>query len=178
MAYPSWSYFPRNVRPAGWVPAFVGSVAAHAAEVSTLQQQGPKSDEVLRILAPAWQEQGFLVETAKTLAGRIRRPVLFGAEGREAVSYEIDAWHDGHGIAVEVEAGRGAQNNADYRDIVRASLLVDARYLALLMPLRYAPPSIAKSPVLVYRRTYDLLDALFASQRLRLPFEGVLLVGY
>lgn len=178
MGYPSWSYFPRNVRPAGWVGPFVDSVAAQQPMISTLQQQGPKSDEVLQTLAPAWKELGFLVETTKSAADRIRRPVLFGEEGREAVSYEIDAWHDGDGIAVEVEAGRGTQNNADYRDVVRASLLLDARFFALLMPLRYAPPSLANNPVWGYRRTYDLLDALFASQRLRLPFEGVLLLGY
>lgn len=127
---------------------------------------------------PAWREQGFLVEHSKSAADLIRRPVLFGEDGKEAVAYEIDAWHDGYGVAVEVEAGRGTQNNADYRDIVRTSLLLDARFLALLMPLRYAPPSLAKTPVYGYRRTYDLLDALFASQRLRLPFEGVLLLGY
>lgn len=178
MAYPNWSWFPRNARPAGWVRPFVDSVAAQEGAVSTLLQQGPKSDEVLQVLAPTWREQGFLVEATKSAADRIRRPVLFGEGGKESVAYEIDAWHDAHGVAVEVEAGRGTQNNADYRDIVRASLLLDARFLALLMPLRYAPPSLANSPVFGYRRTYDLLDALYASQRLRLPFEGVLLVGY
>lgn len=89
-----------------------------------------------------------MVETTKSASDRIRRPVLFGEQGREAVAYEIDAWHDEHAISVEVEAGRGTQNNADYRDILRASLLLDARYLALLMPLRYAPPSLASKPVL------------------------------
>ncbi|WP_375424828.1 hypothetical protein [uncultured Friedmanniella sp.] len=178
MAYPSWSYFPRNARPAPWVPPFVASVAAQQADVSTLEHQGPSSDEVLHLLAPAWREQGFLVEETKKATDRIRRPVLYGEDGREAVSYEIDAWHDDHGVAVEVEAGRGTQNNADYRDIIRTSLLLDARFLALLMPQRYAPPSLIKSPVQGYRRTYDLLDALYASQRLRLPFEGVLLLGY
>ena len=42
--------------------------------------------------------------------------------------------HDGLGIALAVEAGRGAANGADYRDIVRASLLLDADNLALFMP--------------------------------------------
>jgi len=38
---------------------------------------------------------------------------------------------------LEIEAGRGAANSADYRDLVRASLLVDAEYLVLAMMLRY-----------------------------------------
>jgi len=36
--------------------------------------------------------------------------------------------------------------------------------------------STCKAPLLAGFR--DLLDAIYASQRLRLPFEGVLLVGY
>ena len=74
---------------------------------------------MLQILTQAWREQGFLVEATKSTADGIRRPLLFVEEGRDAVSCEIDAWYDAHGIAVEVEVGRGAQNNADYRDIVR-----------------------------------------------------------
>lgn len=46
--------------------------------------------------------------------------MLFGENGVPQVSYDIDAFHDQLGIAVEVEAGRGAANNADYRDVVRA----------------------------------------------------------
>lgn len=60
---------------------------------------------------------------------------------------------------------------------MRTSLLLDARYLALVLPIAYAPPSV-KKPVPAYTYTRDLLDAIYASQRLRLPFEGVLLVGY
>lgn len=63
--------------------------------------------------------------------------MLFGDNGVPEVSYEIDAFHDELGIAVELEAGRGAANNADYRDIVRTSLMLDARFLALLMPIAY-----------------------------------------
>jgi hypothetical protein len=87
------------------------------------------------------QAQGYLVESGKTRAAKIFRPVLFGENGVPEVSYEIDAFHDGLGIAVEVEAGRGASNNADYRDIVTKSLILDAEYLALLMPVTYRSTS-------------------------------------
>ena len=125
--YPSWSYFPRNVHPPAWVNPVLDAVAEQESVVSTATGQGPKSDDVLKAIAPALQAQGFTVELTKTKVDRIRRPVLFGENGRPAVTYEIDAWHNGHGIAVEVEAGRGTQNNADYRDIIRTSLLLDAR---------------------------------------------------
>jgi hypothetical protein len=81
--------------------------------------------------------QTFASKTDADVWLTIRRPVLFGENGKAEVNYEIDAFHDDLGVAVEVEAGRGAYNNADYRDIVRTSLILDARNLALLMPVRY-----------------------------------------
>jgi hypothetical protein len=42
--------------------------------------------------------------------------------GAEAKSFEIDAFWPEHGVALEVEAGRGARGNAVYRDIIEGSL--------------------------------------------------------
>ena len=92
---------------------------------------------------------------------------------------EIDAFHEGYGIVVEVEAGRGARGNATYRDIIRASLILDAQYLALLVPVAYRHVSGGREvSVHAYKDCADLLSALYASQRLRLPFLGTLLIGY
>jgi hypothetical protein len=155
----------------------VDIVSAAEGSISTLIVKGPSSDAVLASIAPGLAALGFNVEVSKSKAGKIRRPVLFGPNGREAVAYEIDAFHDELGIAVEVEAGRGAVNNADYRDIVRASLILDAKYLAILMPQHYRSVD-RPTTVQAYRNTHGLIDALYASQRLRLPFAGVLVVGY
>ena len=105
--------------------------------------------------------------------------MLFGERGHERVAYEVDAVHDELGIVVEVEAGRGARGNAVYRDLVRSSLIVDVRYLALGVMSEYRhqtggrPVSVAS-----YREARDILDAVYASGQLGLPFEGVLLFGY
>ena len=105
--------------------------------------------------------------------------MLFGEDGVERVSYEIDAFHDELGIAVEVEAGRGARGNAVYRDLVRTSLIVGAKFLVLGVMIEYRHMSGGK-PVAVksFNEARELLDAVFASGRLQLPFEGVLLFGY
>ncbi len=136
-------------------------------------QPGLSSDDVLKALSRGLTDIGYAVESGKTKDAKITRPVLFGENGSQEVYYEIDAFHDGLGIAVEVEAGRGAANNADYRDIVRTSLILDADYLALLMPITYEGNK--SKP---YSRTRGQLDAIYASSRLKLPFAGVLLVGY
>lgn len=138
------------------------------------QKTGLSSDEVLKELCPGLQRLGYAVETGKTAAAKIKRPVLFGEAGVPSVSYEIDAFHDELGIAVEVEAGRGAANHADYRDIVRTALILDAEYLALMLPVTYR----STTHIQAYDKTRAQLDAIYASARLQLPFRGLLLVGY
>ena len=175
MPYPLWNYYPRNARPPEWVGGLVQAVANVAGTISTVEQRtGLSSDEVLRELSLGLTHLGYVVESGKTKAAKIFRPVLFGENGVPEVSYEIDAFHDGLGVAVEVEAGRGAANNADYRDIVRTSLILDAKYLALLMPITYR----STSSIPAFSRTRQQLEAIYASNRLKLPFEGILLVGY
>jgi len=178
--YPRWDYFPRNVRPPEWVEPLVAQVRAVEERISTVEQStGLHSDDVLRELAPGLQQLGYAVEASRSEADRIRRPVLFGSNGRAEVSYDIDAFHDEFGIVVEVEAGRAASNNATYRDIIRASLILDARYLVLLLPVAYRFNNRGQlAAVAAFTRGLDLLSALYASQRLPLPLRGVLLVGY
>src|SRR5215469_10122476 len=180
MTYPLWSYFPRNVRPPSWATSLVEVVKSVEATVSTVDQKtGLASDAVLGALASGLVALGYAVESGKTKAAKIHRPVLFGENGIPSVNYEIDAFHDELGIALEVEAGRGAAGNADYRDIVRTSLILDARYMALLLPVRYRTTSGGRETAIhAYERTRNQLDAIYASMRLKLPFDGVLLVGY
>lgn len=68
---------------------------------------------------------------------------------------DIDAFHDGQGVVLEVEAGRAWNGNAVYRDLVRASLLLDARFLALVVPVGYAPQygQTTDTRVRLHRRT-------------------------
>lgn len=175
MPYPVWNYYPRNTRPPEWVDGLVQTVAAAEGAISTVDERtGLSSDDVLRELSPGLVAQGYVVESGKPRAAKIFRPVLFGENGVPEVSYEIDAFHDQLGIAVEVEAGRGAANNADYRDIVRTSLILDAEYLVLLMPITYR----STSSIPAFSRSRHQLEAIYASNRLKLPFSGVLIVGY
>lgn len=180
MTYPSWSYFPRNMRPPAWAVSFVEVVKAVESKISTVNcRTGLSSDDVLKSIAPGLKSLGYAVESGRAAAAKIFRPVLFGECGIPEVSYEIDAFHDKLGIAVEVEAGRGAAGNADYRDIVRTSLILDAHNMILLMPFRYRKTVKDREVVIpAYEHTRAQLSAIYVSQRLKLPFDGVLLAGY
>ena len=135
------------------------------------------SDAALEHLRPGLEALGYTVESGKRHDQKIHRPVLFGEDGVVVVKYEVDAYHPEHRVVVEVEAGRGAANNADYRDLVRASLMVDADYLVLAMMQRYRSGD-AGNEMRSYNRTRDRIDAIYASERLMLQLEGILLIGY
>lgn len=177
--YPRWTYYPARDEPPKWVAGFVDIVSSVKSEIDSTQVAGLKSDTVLRHLRPGLESIGFAVEAGKKAVDRITLPVLFGEQGSPRVRYDVDGVHAGLGILLEVEAGRGARSNAVYRNLIRTSLIVDAKYLALGVMNEYHHQSSGKSIIVrSYQDTRDQLDAIFASQRLKLPFEGVLLFGY
>ncbi|MEA2407519.1 MAG: hypothetical protein QOE69_1638 [Thermoleophilaceae bacterium] len=177
--YPRWAYYPTRDKPPAWATALVGVVTAAQQQIESSNVRGLTSDKVLALLRPGLEGIGYRVETGKTTADRITLPVLFGEQGLPRVRYDVDGVHDELGVLLEVEAGRGARGNAVYRDLVRTSLIVDARFLALGVMQEYHHKNAGKNIVVhSYNDAKDQLDAVFASQRLRLPFEGVLLFGY
>jgi hypothetical protein len=178
-SYPRWKYYPKRDRPPQWVHEFVEVVRAQQTQTDSTTVSGLKSDQVLSRLRPGLESLGYRVEAGKKKSDRIGLPVLFGDQGKELVRYEVDAVHDELKVLVEIEAGRGARGNAVYRDLVRSSLIVDAQFLVLGVMNEYHHKSSGK-PIVVrsYKDARDQLDAIYESERLRLPFEGLLLFGY
>ena len=176
--YPRWIYYPNSLAPPDWVKDFIAVVSAVRADIdsSVARENSLSSDTVLKLLEPGLRDLHYSIEDGKSKTRKLRRPVLFGEGGEEQVAFEVDAFHEELGVLVEIEAGRGAQSNAVYRDLVRSSLIVGASYLALgvMAEYHYANSSVTQS----FQVSKSLLDAIFASGRLRFPFQGILLFGY
>ena len=177
--YPRWHYFPASNEPPNWAREMVEVFANAQKEVDSTKSQGNKSDGILLSLEPGLTGLGYEVETGKKASEKIVRPVLYGNEGAPRVRYEVDAWHEEIGVILEVEAGRGVMGNAFYRDLVRGSLIVGAKYMAIAVMTNYEYKSGGKTTTSKdYDTVRDQLDAIYASGRLNLPFEGLLLIGY
>lgn len=173
--YPVWKFYPVRLPAPEWVSGILKAFEDAREQIDSCVAQGVESNDCLAAVRPSLQKLGFIIESGKTKKEKISRPVLFGENGIPQVSYEVDGFHGQDKIVLEVEAGRGAANNADYRDLVRASLMVDVDYLVLAMMCEYrAGKSLTRSYVQTKRR----LDAIYASERLKLPLKGVLLIGY
>jgi hypothetical protein len=178
---PRWRFFPSFAPPPNWVDGLVGAFAAEKETIDSAvdHEYRMESNDVLLAVADRLRGLGFAVEAGKKRAGKLPRPVLFGDEGTYLRTYEIDAFQSHLGVALEVEAGRATMGNAIYRDLIQAALIVDAGYLALAVPVEYRYKSggrTAREPS--YAKTCSVVDAIYASQRLQLPFDGVLLIGY
>lgn len=177
VSFPRWHYFPANDEPPAWAVQFVAVVAAAEDAISSAGKNGPKSDTVLKELRTGLEALNYEVEAGKTAASLIKRPVLFGEGGVPTVLYEIDAYQPEMKIVVEVEveAGRGVMSNAGFRDLLRTSLIADADYLAMMIPISYRSGGKTSAG---YEPLLEFLRALHWSGRLKLPFKGILLVGY
>jgi hypothetical protein len=180
-SYPLWRFFPGYVAPPEWVTPLVDVFTEAQAEIDSavVHPKRMESDAVLAVISPGLTALGFAVEQGKSKGGKLPRPVLFGDQGKIVRNYEIDAFSAEYGIALEVEAGRATMGNAIYRDLIQAALMVDARYLVLGVPVEYryrTGARTAKEPS--YAKTYSVLEAIYESPRLTLPFEGLMLIGY
>lgn len=166
----NWSYFPRSATPTPLALSVVEAFRQIADEIDS-QRHLLKSDEVLARVKPALELAGFRVELGKRSHERIRVPVLFGRNGRLEKSFDADAYHEGAGFVVEVEAGRGVTNNQFLKDLFQACMMRDVVNLA-----------IAVRNVYQGRQDFEVverfLSTLYASNRLQLPLQGIMLIGY
>jgi len=137
--YPRWRYFPSHAAPPAWVNTVVAVFAANRAHIDSAVEHAKRmeSNDVLGVIAGDLRAVGFDVEQGKQKAGKLLRPVFFGDEGTYLRTYEIDAFEPDAGVALEVEAGRATMGNAIYRDLIQGSLMVDARFLVLAVPVEY-----------------------------------------
>jgi hypothetical protein len=125
--------FPLTEPPPLFASSIVEVFRANASEIGTVNlAKGLTSDKVLAVLTPGLEELGFAVETGKTKAAKIERPVFFGEIGVPTLRYQIDAYHEEWRCGLEVEVGRAWMGNAIYRDLVQSLVMVQVDHLAWL----------------------------------------------
>ena len=180
MSQPStvrYAMFPRTQPPPAFVAQVVAAFRAREAEIGTEQlAKGLKSDDVLGEVALGLSALGFEVERQGV---RLQRPVFFGENGEPTLQYEIDGYHAGWRCGIEVEAGRAlGGGNAFYRDLIQAAVMVDVEVLIIAVPNAYRFNSGGKPAVTRdYEKCRELAEAIYGHQRLRLPYQLVL-IGY
>ncbi len=165
-----WGYYPRSSRATPVALAVVQAFeqASHLIDSSVNELS---SNQVLAAVAEGLTLAGFAVESGKRADQKISVPVLFGINGRVDKAFDADAYHQAEGFVVEVEAGRGVVNNQFLKDLFQACMMHQVEYLAIAVRNTYrGTPD--------FERVVRFFDTLYASSRLRLPLNGILIIGY
>lgn len=166
----NWSFFPRSDKPTAMAVELVDVFRSVADQIDSATHD-LKSNQVLALLGPQLLQLGFRVEAGKTAADKIRIPVLFGRNGKLEKAFDADAYHESEGFVLEVEAGRGVTNNQFLKDLFQACMMHDVRYVAIAIRNTYKK-----------NQDYEIVErffgTLYASNRLRLPLKGVVVIGY
>lgn len=129
------------------------------------------SNDVLAVVRPYLENEGYKVEVGKSNSDKIDVPVLFGYDNKIDKSFYADALSEDGKIVIEVEAGQATENHRFLKDIFEASMMFDVEYLVLAVRNTYRNHKD-------FQRVYTFLETLYISNRLRLPLKGVLLIGY
>ncbi|NUM47030.1 MAG: hypothetical protein HUU38_20210 [Anaerolineales bacterium] len=174
-----YTSFPRTKPSPSFVKSVVDVFKSYEPIISTLQlAKGLESNQVLSVLCDGLIKIGFDVESGKTAAKKLHRPVFYGENDEPTLRYEIDAFHPGWQCGLEVEAGRAILGNALFRDLFQAMVMVDVNHLCLAVSNAYKYKSGGKD---MLSRDYDkavaVADALYSHNRAQIPY-GLTIIGY
>jgi hypothetical protein len=165
-----WQFYPQTRH----VPKHLQDVVAvFDAATSDIGSKAWKlnSNQVLAKVAEPLSLLGFAVEMGTTRDKKVWVPVLFGRRGRTAKAFEVDAFSSATGTVIEVEAGRAFTNNQFLKDLFEACVMPGVLYLVIAVRSDYRRSKD-------FEKVCAFIDSLYASDRLRLPLEGLLIVGY
>lgn len=166
----NWVYFPQSSPPDSFVQEVV-SAFTPVSDIIDSSKSDLSSDNVLKCVSEGLVKCGFRVEKSKQKIDMITVPVLFGRNGTIKKYFQADAYRQSDGVVIEVEAGRGVLNYQFLKDLFEACMMADVRYLVVAVRN-------------IYKKNRDFetvetfFETLFASNRLKLPLQGILVIGY
>ena len=177
--YVVWEYYPKPNMPTEMAAAVIGvfddpEVYAKIKTHPDGRTQG-NSDYVLRQAAPGLTSIGFEVERGKKKNELIAVPVLLGPKGETVKAFYVDARSRAKDFVVEVEAGQGYANKNFLKDFFEACVMERVDYLAIVVLKCYTSGRHKSKDFANITRFFDVL---FASNRLRIPLKGILIIGY
>jgi hypothetical protein len=167
----NWQFFPTSLPCPHHLVEVLNIFEKESIEIDSFTHDELHSNSVLAIIEPGLTEIGYEVETSKKQIDKIKVPVLFGRNGVISKAFEADGWHKGHSTVIEVEAGRAVANNQFLKDLFQASMMESVRYCVIAIRNTYKNSKD-------FETVCKFMDTMYASDRLRLPLDGILIIGY
>jgi len=127
------------------------------------------SNKVLELLSDDLKRIGFDVE--KNKKNKLKFGVLYGLNGKAQKSFDVDAFHAGEKIILEIEAGRAVANNQFLKDFFEACVIPDAENLIIAVRNIYNDSND-------FEKVINYFETLYTSNRLQIPLKRLLVIGY
>lgn len=170
MSETQWQFFPKSKIIPNHLQEVV-NVFQNNSEVIDSYIFTYGSNEVLEKISPHLESIGYVVEKSKKSIDKIKVPVLFGPNGKLEKYFDADAYNKNFKTVIEVEAGRGVTNYQFLKDLFQACMMYEVDFLVIAVRKIYAKNQDFKTVITFF-------DTLYASGRLQLPLNGILIIGY
>ncbi len=166
----NWQYYPKSDKIPHHLFQVVQVFDEQSSKIDSANHK-LSSDDVLTHVRGGLENVGYKVEKSKLRADKIHVPVLFGRNGSLEKYFEADGLNSNTKTVIEVEAGRGVTNHQFLKDLFQACMMHDIEHLIIAVRNLYAASRDSEKVI-------SFLDTLYASNRLTLPLNGILIIGY
>ncbi|RTL14346.1 MAG: hypothetical protein EKK56_01395 [Flavobacteriaceae bacterium] len=165
-----WQFFPKSKIIPNHLKDVVEVFENNSNEISS-DLYTYSSNEVLEKVALSLEKINYKVEKSKKSNDKIKVPVLFGPNGKLEKYFDADGYNEITKTVIEVEAGRAVTNYQFLKDLFQACMMYEVDYLIIAVRKTYLKNQDFKTVITFF-------DTLYSSGRLRLPLEGILIIGY
>ena len=166
----NWMYYPTNRTPDAVSAGVISAFQAIADTVDSERYQY-ESNYVLGQVAPLLESKGFVAEKSKKATDKIHVPVSYGMNGKVLVAFDADAYRKEAGYVIEVEAGRAVTNYQFLKDFYEACMMNGVQYCCIAVRNIYRTSED-------FEKVKKFFDAMYSSNRISVPLEGLLIIGY
>jgi hypothetical protein len=166
----SWKFYPLNLKIPESLRDVVHVFEKHEPKISS-DKHTLVSNEVLSEITPNLQTLNYRVELSKKNVDKIKVPVTYKEQGEIDLAFDADAYHASDKIVLEIEAGRAVANYQFLKDLFQACMMADVEYFCIAVRKVYRKNED-------YKKVVSFFDALYVSDRIKLPLKGILVIGY
>jgi len=168
----NYQYFPKSQKLPEHLLNVVNIFKNHENTIESKPRDRQESNDVLAVVSVDLEVSGFRVEVSKKREGKITVPVLFGKNGKIEKHFDADAWNIETKTVIEVEAGRAVTNYQFLKDLFQASMMEGVDFCVI------AVRNIYQDTQKDFDKVCNFMETMYASERLRLPLRGILIIGY
>ncbi|MEC5164751.1 hypothetical protein RCH18_000470 [Flavobacterium sp. PL11] len=166
----NWQYYPKRKELPSHLKDII-DIFKFKEELISSEKFTLNSNAVLEKVSLNLLSLNYQVETSKKAIDKIKVPVLFGMNGKLEKYFDADAYNEELKTVIEVEAGRGVTNYQFLKDLFQACMMHKVDFLVIAVRNTYNKNKDFQSVLTFF-------ETLYASGRLVLPLEGILIIGY